>query len=93
MIYRILYTPRSSGALALFITGGVWWITETDAFSSAETSRSATVGAGSDDVALLGIGGIDSRTAFNEPHAITLTNQTQTPVEVTIESRNGHISN
>ena len=84
------YTRR--GALTLLITGGVWWITETDAFSSAETNRSATVGAGSDEIALLGIGGSDSQTVFDEPHAITLTNRTQTPVEVTIESRNGRFS-
>lgn len=81
------YTRR--GAIALLIGGSVLWASETGAFSSAETTRSATMAAGSDETALLGIQGIDS--PGKEPQTITLTNQAQTTVEVTIESRNSRL--
>ena len=81
-----MHTRR--GATALIMTGAIWSIIETDAFSSAETDRSATVGTRSDKTALLGIEGFDSQTVFAEPHTITLANKTQTPVRVKVKSQN-----
>ena len=80
------------GAIALVIAGGVWWVSETGAFSSAETDRSATIDSSSDETALLGIEGIDSQTVVEEPQTITLTNRTQTPLTVTIKSRNNRFN-
>lgn len=80
------YTRR--GAIALIVGAGVLWASETDAFTSAEIDRPATIGSSSDETALLGIEGIDSQTVVKEPHTITLTNRTQIPLTVTIRSQN-----
>ncbi|WP_303703915.1 VCBS repeat-containing protein [Haloquadratum walsbyi] len=84
------YTRR--GAIALIIGGSVFWASETGAFSSAETTRSATMSAGSGETTLLGIQGIDSQTVVEEPQTITLTNRTQSSLEVTIQSRNNRFN-
>lgn len=83
------YTRR--GAIALMVGGGVWWASETGAFSSAEADRSATMSSGPDETALLGIQGIDSQ-PVEEGKKITLANRTQSRLDVVTKSQKFNFS-
>ncbi|ERG89903.1 MAG: hypothetical protein J07HX5_02076, partial [halophilic archaeon J07HX5] len=85
------YTRR--GALMMIAGGCLYWAVGTDAFDSAEVDRSVDIGTAQGASALLNINpaDIDSNKVFDvstEPHEIVVTNQTDSQLEITVESQN-----
>ena len=69
-------TTRRAVLLLASGVGGLAWLHGSGAFSSAEVDRASTVSAASDDNALLKLTGFDESAVYEEPHLVTVENQT-----------------